>query len=510
MAGMQVSRVADSERCYRAVQSRDRRFDGVFYTAVRTTGIYCRPSCPARTPHRSSVAFFVSAAAAQVAGYRACRRCLPDATPGSPDWDARADTAGRAMRLINDGVVERDGVPGLARRIGYTPRHLSRLLTEEVGAGPLAIARARRAQTARTLVETTALPMADIAFAAGFSSVRQFNATMAEVYACTPTALRARRRPGGIASPGHLSIRLGVRRPFDGAELLQFLAARAVPGIETVVGGTYSRTLVLPHGPAVVHLTPGDDAVECALEAADLRDVGAAVERCRRLLDLDSDPAAVGDLLEADPVLGATARQRPGLRVPGHVDGLEVAVRAVVGQQISVAGARTVLARVVATYGTALEQEPGARREGLGSTFPDAATRAAPGPAALPMPRSRGRALVALCAAVAAGDIPLDRSLPRGEVRRRLLAVPGVGPWTADYILLRALGDPDVFLPTDVGVRHGLTDIGVDVAAAEPLSRAWRPWRSYALMHLWAVAARRPTRSTGTARTARTTPRRSA
>ncbi len=506
MAGMQVSRVADTERCYRAVQSRDRRFDGVFYTAVRTTGIYCRPSCPARTPHRTSVDFFVSAAAAQIAGYRACRRCRPDATPGSPDWDVRADTAGRAMRLINDGVVEREGVQGLARRIGYTPRHLGRLLSEEVGAGPLALARARRAQTARTLVETTALPMADVAFAAGFSSVRQFNATMAEVYACTPTALRARERPGGVASPGHLRIRLAVRPPFDGPELLRFLAVRAVPGIEVVTDGTYSRTLALPHGPAVVHLTPADDAVECDLEAADLRDVGAAVERCRRLLDLDADPAAVGDLLEADPVLGPTARERPGLRVPGHVDGLEVAVRAVVGQQISVAGARTVLARVVATYGTALELGAAARPDGLGSTFPEAATLAGLDPDTLPMPRSRGRALVALCAAIAAGDIPLDRSLPRSEVRRRLLEVPGVGPWTADYIRLRALGDPDVFLPTDVGVRHGLSHIGANAAAAESLSRAWRPWRSYALMHVWAVAASgRATRTT-----TRTTPRRSA
>jgi AraC family transcriptional regulator of adaptative response / DNA-3-methyladenine glycosylase II len=500
MAGMQLSRVADTDRCYRAVQSRDRRFDGVFYTAVRTTGIYCRPSCPAMTPRRPNVEFYVSAAAAQLAGYRACRRCLPDATPGSPDWDVRADAAGRAVRLINDGVVERDGVPGLARRIGYTPRHLSRLLSDEVGAGPLALARARRAQTARTLLETTGLSMADIAFASGFSSVRQFNATMAEVYACTPTALRSRRHRGGIPSPGRLRTRLAVRRPFDGPQLLRFLEARAVPGIELVTDGTYSRTLTLPHGPAVVHLTPGHDAVACDLEAADLRDVGAAVERCRRLLDLDADPAAVGDVLGADPVLGATARSRPGLRVPGHVDGLEVAVRAVVGQQISVAGARTVLTRLVAAHGTPLAADAGPRPDGLSHTFPDAATLAGLDPESLPMPRSRGRALVGLCAAIAAGDIPLDRSMARTEVRRRLLELRGVGPWTADYILLRSLGDPDVFLPTDVGVRHGLAALGADPSAAEALSQAWRPWRSYALMHLWASVP--PTR------TAQTRPRR--
>src|SRR6476661_2388750 len=283
--GMPPSHVADAERCYRAVQGRDRRFDGVFYTAVRTTGIYCRPSCPATTPRRPNVEFFVSAAAA----------------PGSPEWDVRADVAGRAMRLINDGVVERDGVSGLARRIGYTPRHLGRVLTDEVGAGPLALARARRAQTARILVETTQLPISDIAFASGFSSVRQFNATVAEVYACTPTELRGRRRHGGgTPTPGRLDIRLAVRRPFDGGRLLAFLAARAVPGLEVVAGGTYSRTMALPHGPAVVHLTPREDVVACALEAADLRDVGAAVERCRRLLDLDADPTAVDDLLGAD------------------------------------------------------------------------------------------------------------------------------------------------------------------------------------------------------------------
>ena len=299
---MPPSHVADAERCYRAVQGRDRRFDGVFYTAVRTTGIYCRPSCPATTPRRPNVEFFVSAAAAQLAGYRACRRCLPDATPGSPEWDVRADVAGRAMRLINDGVVERDGVSGLARRIGYTPRHLGRVLTDEVGAGPLALARARRAQTARILVETTQLPMSDIAFASGFSSVRQFNATVAEVYACTPTELRGRRRHGGTPTPGRLDIRLAVRRPFDGGRLLAFLAARAVPGLEVVAGGTYSRTLALPHGPAVVHLTPREDVVACAPRGG-----RPPRRRCRR----GALPPAAG------PRRGPGRRRRPARGGPG-------------------------------------------------------------------------------------------------------------------------------------------------------------------------------------------------
>src|SRR3954447_14900000 len=271
----------DAESCYRAVKSRDRRFDGVFYTAVRTTGIYCRPSCPARTPAFHNVTFHPTAAAAQAAGFRACKRCLPDATPGSPDWDVAADAAGRAMRLIADGVVDREGVDGLAQRIGYTPRHLSRLLTHELGAGPLALARAKRAQTARVLLETTELGAADVAFAAGFSSVRQFNDTVREVYASTPTELRGRRGHG--ASGGTIQLRLAVRTPFAGAALLGFLATRAVPGVEGVTGTTYARTLGLPHGPATVTLELADSSetgvtgfVPATFRLADVRDLSAA------------------------------------------------------------------------------------------------------------------------------------------------------------------------------------------------------------------------------------------
>jgi len=485
MVAMRTGPIIDDERCYRAVASRDRRFDGVFYTAVRTTGIYCRPSCPAITPRRANVEFYQSAAAAQLAGFRACRRCLPDATPGSPEWDVRADLAGRAMRLINDGVVEREGVSGLARRIGYTTRHLNRVLVEHVGAGPLALARARRAQGARVLIETTSLPLADVAFAAGFSSVRQFNQTIQEVYACAPRALRAkatqRSAHGADAASVELTIRLAVREPFDGASMLGFLAARAVPGVEVVEPGRYRRTLRLPHGPASVTLSVGSDGVLCALRLRDLRDVPAAVERCRRLLDLDADPEAVAEGLGGDPLLAPLLRARPGLRVPGHVDGTEVAVRAVLGQQVSVAGARTLAARLVQQVGEPVHPAT----DGLTRLFPTAQALAALDPDQLPMPRARGRALVALCTAVADGSVVLDRSADRSEVRARLLALPGIGPWTADYIAMRALGDPDVFLPTDVGVRHALRRAGRDSAGAHRLSDAWRPWRSYALMHLW-------------------------
>ncbi|KQY63783.1 MULTISPECIES: DNA-3-methyladenine glycosylase 2 [unclassified Nocardioides] len=479
----------DTEACYRAVKSKDRRFDGVFYTAVHTTGIYCRPSCPARTPASKNVSFFPTAAAAQSAGFRACKRCLPDATPGSPDWDVAADVAGRAMRLIADGVVDRDGVEGLATSLGYTSRHLTRILNAELGAGPLALARARRAQTARILVETTTMTFADVAFAAGFSSIRQFNDTIREVYASSPTDLRGRRTPSRGAA-GQLSMRLAVRTPFAGRALLDFLALRAIPGVEAVGDGWYARALALPYGPGTVHLEL-DDAVDeggialvsATFRLADLRDTSAAVERVRRLLDADCDPMAVADQLVEDPLVGALVRALPGLRVPGHVDGDEIAVRAVLGQQVSVAGARTVAGRLAAAHGVPLPDELGS--DGLTTLFPTATALAALDPEDLPMPRARGRALTELCASLADGRVSLDRRADRADVRRGLLAVPGIGPWTADYIAMRALGDPDVFLPTDVAVRHALAGLGADPKDADGIAEPWRPWRSYALMYLW-------------------------
>ncbi len=485
--------LADTESCYRAVKSRDRRFDGVFYTAVRTTGVYCRPSCPAITPQKKNVTFHRTAAAAQAAGFRACKRCLPDATPGSPEWDVAADVAGRAMRLIADGVVDREGVPGLATRVGYTSRHLSRLLTTELGAGPLALARARRAQTARILIETTELGFADVAFASGFASVRQFNETVREVYASSPTELRG-RRGSHATTAGQIEMRLPVRAPFAGEHLLAFLALRAVPGVERVTDGWYARTVLLPHGAGTLRLALGRTAragdaayVRCVLRLTDLRDLAAAVERSRRLLDADCDPVAVDDELSHDRLLAPLVARLPGLRVPGHVDGTEVAVRAVLGQQISVAGARTLATRLVQEYGLRVDLE-----DGLTHLFPTAESLAEVDPWSIAMPRARGRALNALCRAMADGQIPVDRSADRAEVREALLAVPGVGPWTAGYVAQRALGDPDVLLATDVGVRRALTSLGEDPSAAAVLGERWRPWRSYAQMHLWSHHASPP------------------
>ncbi|MBW8751588.1 MAG: DNA-3-methyladenine glycosylase 2 family protein [Propionibacteriales bacterium] len=471
----------DTEACYRALKSRDRRFDGVFYTAVRTTGIYCRPSCPAITPKPANVTFYPSAAAAQQAGYRACKRCLPDATPGSPEWDLAADVASRAMRLISDGIVDREGVEGLAHRLGYSDRQLHRLVTSSFGAGPLALARARRAQTARVLVETTAMSFADVAFASGFSSIRQFNDTVREVYAASPTELRGRR--GGRATSGTIATRIGVREPFAGAELLDFLALRVIRGVEAVSDGSYERSLALPHGPGVVRVQLVDRPegyVPCRLTLTDARDLAPALERTRRLLDADCDPIAVDDQLGGDRHLARLVRRRPGLRVPGHVDGVELAARAVIGQQVTVSAARTLATRLTAELGTPLEL---AGEHQVSRLFPTAEALAAVDPEQIAMPRARGRALRTVAAALADGDVVLDRSADRGDVRARLLALPGIGPWTADYIAFRVLGDPDVFLPTDVGVRHAAERLGIDDVGAR--SEHWRPWRSYALIHLW-------------------------
>ena len=482
--------IPDAATCYKAVSSRDRRFDGVFYTAVATTGIYCRPSCPARTPARPNVTFYPTAAAAQAAGYRACKRCIPDATPGSPQWDVHASTAGRAMRLIADGVVDREGVGGLASRLGYTPRHLNRVLTTELGAGPLALARARRAQTARSLIDATSLSFTEIAFAAGFDSVRQFNDTVRAVYGTTPTQLRGRRgRP--TTAPGTIRLRVAVRTPFHGSGLLRFLRLRAVAGVETAGDGWYARSLRLPHAPGTIRVElpdlpePGTATIGVELALGDLRDIAAVVERVGRLLDADCDPVAVAAALCPDPLLGPLLRRWPGLRLPGHVDGAEVAVRAIVGQQISVAGARTILGRLVKEYGEPLPAAGDLSSAGLTHLFPTPEALAGLEPDLLPMPRARGRALVGLCRALIDGELALDRGSDRHLTRTRLLALPGIGGWTAGYVALRALGDPDAFLATDLGTRQALAQLGADPARAGDLAESWRPWRSYAQSLLW-------------------------
>lgn len=466
----------DFERCYRAVSTRDSRFDGQFFTAVRTTGIYCRPSCPAITPKRANVTFLPTAAAAQQAGYRACRRCLPDAAPGSPLWNTRADLAARAMRLIGDGVIERGGVPALAAALGYSQRQLTRVLTSELGAGPLALARAHRAHTARLLIQTTDMSMSDIAFAAGFASIRQFNDTVREVFAISPTAMRdeARRANGRTirGSSGTLTLRLPYRAPLDRRWLEWFLSAHSAPGTELWEDNCYRRNLRTPHGHAAVRLTIQDGYVSAELSLRDMRDLAPTVARLRHLLDLDADPVGIDEALGIGSVDGPPFTA--GIRVPGCVDGAELLLRTMIGQQISVSAAITHTARLVAALGETVGG-PAPR------LFPTPEAIAERGAEVLTGPARRVRAIVAAAAALASGDLVLHSARTADDLRRDLLALDGVGPWTADYVTMRLLADPDILLNTDLVVRQGAARHGIDLTD----TRRWAPWRSYLSMQLW-------------------------
>jgi AraC family transcriptional regulator, regulatory protein of adaptative response / DNA-3-methyladenine glycosylase II len=474
--------IEDFERCYRAVESKDARFDGWFITAVTSTYIYCRPSCPALTPRRENVRFFATAATAQAAGFRACKRCRPDACPGSPEWNARGDLVARAMRLIADGVVEREGVGGLARHLHFSERHLHRQVEMELGAGPQAIARAYRAQTARTLVETTDLEFAEIAFAAGFGSIRQFNDTIREVFATTPSDLR-RSSGAREGQNGSIVLRLARRDPFDGSGLFAFLGRRAIPGIEQQEANCYRRSLRLPHGSGAVELSAVTAHVSCRLHLEDIKDLPAAVGRCRSLLDLDADPEAIDNSLSSDQALGRLVRAVPGHRVPGSVDGFELACRSVIGQQISIDAARTLTERLVEAFGPQLPFS----YEGLTRTFPAPAALAEADLRGLGISRRRAATLFELSAAVAQGEIDLDTGADRDQTERKLLQIKGIGLWTANYIRMRALRDPDVFLPTDLGARRGAQRLGLH-SDLNTIATRWRPWRSYALQHLWTAA----------------------
>ncbi|RMB81821.1 AlkA N-terminal domain-containing protein [Streptomyces shenzhenensis] len=459
----------DEDTRYEAVRSRDARFDGEFFFAVETTGIYCRPSCPAVTPKRRNVRFFTTAAAAQGGGFRACRRCRPDAVPGSADWNVRADVVGRAMRLIGDGIVDREGVAGLATRLGYSARQVQRQLTGELGAGPVALARAQRAHTARVLLQTTGLPITEIAFASGFASVRQFNDTIRAVYAATPSELRAAaprdrgRAPRAVPGTG-IPLRLAYRGPYQAAAVFDLLARESVRRVEEVSGAwgdrTYRRTLRLPYGTGIVAVAertrspkagpaahPGG-WLDARLQLTDPRDLTTAVQRLRRLFDLDADPYAVDERLSADAQLAPLVAARPGLRSPGAADPAEWAVRALAGPAES--------ERLVQRYGKALDAPCGS----LTQLFPEPAVLAAAEPHGT---------LGALAAALADGTVRLDPGADRDDATQALLALPGLDPAVAAAIRVRALGDPDVAPP------------GLDM----PDGR--RPWRSYAVRHLEAA-----------------------
>lgn len=468
-----------------AVRSKDARFDGWFVIAVATTGVYCRPSCPDVPPKAADMRFYPVAATAQQAGFRACKRCCPDNSPASPSWNTRCDLVARAMRLIADGVVDRDGVAGLAAQLGCSVRQVTQQVTGELGVHPVALARAQRAQTARLLIEMTSLPMNDIALTAGFSSVRTFNDAVQQVFAAPPAELRRRSEWGQQSStvPGVVSVRLPYRAPLCPDNLFGHLVATAVPSVEEWRDGAYRRTLRLSSGWGVVSLRPASDHIACQLTLTDLRDLGTAISRCRRLLDLDADPIAIDDRLRQDEALAPLVDRWPGRRVPRTVDECEFAIRAVLGQQVSTVAARTHASRLVYAYGEEILDTRG----GLTRLFPDVAVLANLDPATLALPHSRRSALVRLIAELASRRIDVGVGSDWEAARQQLSTLPGIGPWTVETIAMRALGDPDSFPATDLGIRAAARHLELAHGSLSARSAAWRPWRSYAVQHLWGL-----------------------
>jgi AraC family transcriptional regulator, regulatory protein of adaptative response / DNA-3-methyladenine glycosylase II len=471
----------DFEACYRAMSSRDARFDGRFFIGVTSTGIYCRPVCPAQTPRRVNVRFYKTAGAAEAAGFRACRRCRPQLAPGTPQQAGRERLAERALGLIAAGAADgAAGITAVAERLEVSDRHLHRVLRDAVGAGPLTLARMRRLQAARTLIEGTAMPITDVAFSAGYSSLRQFNSEVRSGVGATPTELRRRRR-AKLDGDGAIVLRLGVRPPFDGRALLDFFAARAVSGVESCSDTALVRSMPLPHGAAVVELEPRDDHLIARMWLDDVRDLGSAVDCCRRLFDVDADPQAIAAGLGMDPLLAPLVSACPGLRVPGAVNGDEVAMRAVLGQQVSVGRATALASRLAERLGTALGQP----RRGVDRLFPSSAAIADADLEGLGLTGERAATLHRLAAALARGDIDLGPGADGPRVRAGLLGIRGIGDWTAAYIAMRALRDPDAFPASDLGVRRGFTRAGGEVGSLGEHSQRWRPWRAYATVHLW-------------------------
>lgn len=471
---------------YRAVQSRDHRFDGLFVLGVKTTGIYCRPSCPARTPRAENVQFFRASAAAHAAGFRACKRCLPEAVPGSPEWNLRGDIAGRAMRLINDGVIDQHGVSGLAQQLGYSTRHLTRILREETGAGPLALARSHRAQTARLLLTQTTMPMSDIAFSAGFSSIRQFNDTIREVYDLSPQQVRGHGHRTAQTDTATVDLSLSYREPIDLPGLFAWFAARAIPGVELADDFSYARAIRLPGGPAWFRMyTSPDSAGHLRLQArvTEMQDLPVLMSRVRQLFNLDADPVAVDTTLTSLPAARPLIAALPGVRVAGCMDPHELLIRTMIGQQISVAAARTILTRITTGLGDpAPDFAPGLTR-----MFPTMGALAERGSSVLRGPKARQNAVLNAAETIAKGELSLGFGDDPDEQRASLLALKGVGPWTADYVRMRVTGDPDVFLIGDGALRAGARRAGLPADKAELLAWAAQasPWRSYLTTHLW-------------------------
>ncbi len=473
----------DFDTCYRALATRDGRFDGRLFVAITSTKIYCRPICPARTAKRQNCRFFSSAAAAQATGFRPCLRCRPEISPDAAAWRGTANTVSRALALIAEGRFDgKAGVAALTGHLGVGERQLRRLFDKHLGAPPVVVAQTRRLLFAKQLIQDTSLAMSAIAEASGFGSVRRFNAVYRKLYGKGPGELRARRTAAGA-----VTVKLGYRPPYDWDRMMAFLSARAVEGVEIAEPGRYARTIALHGIYGSVVVTPGVGQLMATIRFPDVRALLGIVARLRRLFDLDADITAIGAYLSTDGTLAPLIAKRPGLRAPGGWDGFELAVRAILGQQVSVAAARKLALRLVALTSPRLSPEV-TGEDRLHAVFPDAARLAAADISQIGMPGARRKSLKALAAAASADPSLLD---PKGrfeEALARLSALPGFGPWTAQYWALRALRDGDAFPAADMALLRAVAQGGIRPTAKVLLDRAeaWRPWRAYAAQHLWA------------------------
>jgi AraC family transcriptional regulator of adaptative response / DNA-3-methyladenine glycosylase II len=472
------------EHCYAIVKSRDERYDGRFFTGVLTTGIYCRPICPAPRPKAENVRFFVTAAAAEEAGLRPCLRCRPESSPGTPDWCGTSDIVNRALRLISEGMMDEYDLPELASRLHVGPRQLRRLFGQHVGASPITVVQNRRVLFAKKLITETTLPMTEIAFSAGFSSIRRFNDVMQKVYGRSPTTLR---KEGSQPRPqAQLQLRLAYRPPYDWETLLQFLGARAIPGVEWVEEQQYQRTVKIGEtvGTIRVEQQPQKNSLLLTISPNLSRGLIQIVDRVRSLFDLRADPMEIGDYLAQDGRLAPLVQRRPGLRVPGAWDGFEVAVRAILGQQVSVRGATTLAGRLVAAYGEAVETA----KPHLTHLFPTPEQLSEAELTGLGLTGQRMRAIQVLARTVRDGELLLGTAVSLDDLIKQLIQLPGIGEWTAHYMAMRVFGEPDAFPAGDLVLRKM---VGNGTAASakvlQQVAESWRPWRAYAAMHLWAV-----------------------
>ena len=476
----------DAKACYRAIATRDARFDGRLFIAVKSTRIYCRPICPARTPKRENVAFYPSAAAAQEAGYRPCLRCRPETAPDLGVWRGTSNTVSRALALIEKGGLDGADVEALADRLGVGERQLRRLFRRHLGASPIAVAQTRRVLLAKHLIHETRLPMSEIALAAGFGSIRRFNETFQQLFGRAPSTLR---RGIGAASPGpagEVAILLPYRPPYDWPAMLAFLRARAIPGVEVVGRDDYARTIEVAgaHGTVAVQPATGN-ALRATIQFPQLSALPTIVARLRRVFDLIADPEVIGAHLSEDSRLAPLVAARPGLRVAGAWDGFELAVRALLGQQITVAGAATLAGRLVAAYGKPLAGGV----EGLSHVFPGPERLADADLSSLGLTRARAAALGSLARAVVADPQIFGPRQSLDAAVLKLRALPGIGEWTAQYIAMREMREPDAFPAADIGLMRAMADRqGRRPSPGALLARAerWRPWRAYAAQHLWA------------------------